>query len=322
MPEEGIPLPTVPGPSFNPCYDDRPGERNLRPKQEFLKSALVAAFLAGSTAAAVDRPVDPTFLYRRVPEVAPMASDLTTSTCRYRPLFGAGDDQTSVVKGVARYGVIKVDANGSCASVQYTKEEQIYFILEGKGVLQYGDETVPVKPDDFMYLAPGSNHALKNNSANPLRAVLMGYHVSEASGTDLSGKLQISNASLARKQVLPGHPASTKYLLLMGGKDSKRDLIAAGQVLTSLFLMEFDAGGTNHPHHHIKEEEIYLLLDGYGDMVAGGGKSGVEGRHHATPGDAYFFRLNCTVGFYADPRLGDKKARVLAVRSLYPGMKK
>ena len=322
MPEEGIPLPTDPGPSFNPCYDDRPGERNLRPKQEIVKSALVAAFLACSTAAKADRPVDPTFLYRRVPDVAPMASDLSTSTCRYRPLFGAGDDQTSVVKGVARYGVIEVAANGSCTAVQYTKEEQIYFILEGKGVLQYGDETVPVKPDDFMYLAPGSNHALKNNSANPLRVVLMGYHVSEASGTDLSGKLQISNASLARKQVLPGHPASTKYLLLMGGKDSKRDLIAAGQVLTSLFLMEFDAGGTNHPHHHIKEEEIYLLLEGYGDMVAGGGKSGVEGRHPATPGDAYFFRLNCTVGFYADPQLGDKKARVLAVRSLYPGMKK
>ena len=294
----------------------------MRTKQEFVKSVLVASFLVGSTAAAADRPVAPTFLYHRVPDVAPSASDLTTATCRYRPLFGAGDDQTSVVKGVARYGVVEVDANGSCASVQYTKEEQIYFVLAGTGALRYGDETVPVKPDDFMYLAPGSRHILKNNSGNPLRVVLMGYHVLDGSRTELSGKLQISNASQARKQVLPGHPASTKYLLLMGGKDSKRDLIAAGQILTSLFLMEFDAGGTNHPHHHIKEEEIYLLLDGYGEMVAGGGKSGVEGRRPATPGDAYFFRLNYTVGFYADPRLGDKKARVLAVRSLYPGMKK
>jgi hypothetical protein len=42
---------------------------------------------------------------------------------------------------------------------------------------------------------------------------------------------------------------------------------------------------------------------------------GVEGRHASKPGDAYFFRLNCTVGFYNVP---DAKARILAVRSRYP----
>lgn len=279
-------------------------------------SSLIVAVVA----AAADRPVDPTFLYRPVAEAAPKASDLTTANCRYRPLFGAGDEQESAPKGIARYGVVEVDAGGSCAAVTYAKEEQVYFVLEGQGALRYGGETTAVKPDGFMYLEPGSTHTLSNDSGGPLRIVLMGYHVPEGSGH--SGELQIANASQAEKQVLPGHPASTKYLLLMGGKDSKRDLIAAGQVLTSLFIMEFDAGGTNHPHHHIKEEEVYLLLEGHGDMAAGGGMDGVEGRHAATPGDAYFIRLNATVGFYADAGLGDKKARILGVRSLYPGMKK
>ena len=32
-------------------------------------------------------------------------------------------------------------------------------------------------------------------------------------------------------------------------------------------------------------------------------------------GDAYFFRLNCTVGFY---NTGSTAAHILAVRSLYP----
>lgn len=282
---------------------------------------LVAAFVMVGVTLAADRPVDPTFLYRRVPKVAPKASDLTTANCRYRPLFGAGGAQASAPKGIARYGVVEVDAGGACTSVTYAKEEQVYFILEGRGALRYGGEATPLKPDDFMYLPPGSRHTLSNNSGGMLRAVLMGYHVAEGSAEE-PGKLQIANASQAEKKVLPGHPASTKYLLLMGAKNSKRDLIAAGEVLTSLFIMEFDAGGTNHPHHHIKEEEIYLLLDGHGDMVAGGGIDGVEGRHAATPGDAYFVRLNATVGFYADPGLGDKKARILAVRSLYPGMRK
>ena len=55
-------------------------------------------------------------------------------------------------------------------------------------------------------------------------------------------------------------------------------------------------------------------------MVAGGGAGGVENRRPAKPGDAYFFRLNATVGFYNDPAPGKPKARILAVRSFYPGM--
>jgi hypothetical protein len=58
-------------------------------------------------------------------------------------------------------------------------------------------------------------------------------------------------------------------------------------------------------------------MSGRGDMVAGGGMDGVEGRHPAKAGDAYFFRLNCTVGFYASKDSNDK-ARILAVRSRFP----
>jgi mannose-6-phosphate isomerase-like protein (cupin superfamily) len=104
----------------------------------------------------------------------------------------------------------------------------------------------------------------------------------------------------------------------MGSADSKRDKIAAARILTSLFVMEFDVGGTNFPHHHDREEEIYLVLNGHGDMVAGGGMDGIEGRHPVKTGDAYFFRLNCTVGFYSGGVPGEPKARILAVRSLYP----
>ena len=53
-------------------------------------------------------------------------------------------------------------------------------------------------------------------------------------------------------------------------------------------------------------------------MVAGSGMNGVEGRYPARAGDAYFFRLNCTVGFYNAQGPGAKKARILAVRSLFP----
>jgi hypothetical protein len=52
-------------------------------------------------------------------------------------------------------------------------------------------------------------------------------------------------------------------------------------------------------------------------MVAGDGGDGVTGSHPAKPGDAYFFRLNATVGYYS---AANGKSRILCVRSWYPGM--
>ena len=80
-----------------------------------------------------------------------------------------------------------------------------------------------------------------------------------------------------------GHPDSVLYRLLMGDTESKRDRIAAAHVLTSLFVMEFEPGGTNFPHHHETEEEIYIVLSGHGEMVADGGMDGLEGRHRRRP---------------------------------------
>jgi mannose-6-phosphate isomerase-like protein (cupin superfamily) len=82
--------------------------------------------------------------------------------------------------------------------------------------------------------------------------------------------------------------------------------------------MDFAPGGTNIPHHHEMEEEIYYVLRGSGEMVAGGGADGNEGRYPAKAGDAYFFRLNTTVGFYSAAKGGDEHDLVLAVRSRFP----
>jgi mannose-6-phosphate isomerase-like protein (cupin superfamily) len=88
--------------------------------------------------------------------------------------------------------------------------------------------------------------------------------------------------------------------------------------MVSLFIMDFAPGGTNIPHHHEREEEIYYVLRGHGDMVAGGGADGNEGRYPAKEGDAYFIRLNTTVGFYSGSKAGEEHDLILAVRSSFP----
>jgi mannose-6-phosphate isomerase-like protein (cupin superfamily) len=273
-----------------------------------------------AVASAEDRAVDPTFLYRNLADVPFQPSDLTTDTCRYRPLFGEGDKQTSIVRGVARYGELVVGPNGECKTVKYENEEQIFYVAEGQGELVYRGEMTPVRKGDFAYFAPTSEHSAANHSSAPLRLIVMGFKTPKDLEHGVPVKLPVANEAEAKKQVVGNHPASTLYQLLLGDTTSDRDLLSMGHTVTSLFIMEFAPGGTNHPHHHANAEEVYLLLEGTGEMVAGGGVDGVEGRHPAKPGDAYFYRLNATVGFYNDPDQSKPKARILAVRSFYPGM--
>lgn len=264
-----------------------------------------------------ERQVDPTFLHRNLSSAPEKLSDVSTATCHYKPLFGAGDSQASALKGVSRFGEVIVDPRGACKTVSYGEEDQIYVVLEGAGETKYAAENVPLRKEDYIYLPATVAHGLTNRSAAPLKVVVMGFRTRGYEKTPLPAHPLKANIEDVRIQPVSGHPLSAMYRLLMGDVSSKRDRIAAGKAVTSLFLMEIAPNGTNFPHHHEREEEIYLVLDGHGTMVAGGGMDGVEGRHPAQAGDAYFFRLNCTVGYYSAAGV---KSRILAVRSWYPGM--
>jgi mannose-6-phosphate isomerase-like protein (cupin superfamily) len=263
------------------------------------------------TVAARAAETDPTFLRASVDAAAEAPSELTTEACRYKPLFGAGSGRhASAPRSVARYGIVL--ATGECKAVTYLREEQILFILDGQGSLHYRGAKHGVKKDDFVYLPPAVEHRLSGQ----LRAVWMGFRVPADPPPFAHDKPAIANLADVPKQVVGNHPPSTLYQLMIGNRESKRDNIAAGLLMNSLFVMEFAPGGTNAPHHHEREEEVYLVLDGAGEIVAGGGSDGLEGRFPAKPGDAYFYRLNTTVGFYNDP--AGPKARILAVRSAPP----
>ncbi|MCB1021511.1 MAG: cupin domain-containing protein [Acidobacteria bacterium] len=221
---------------------------------------------------------------------------------------------------MARFGEAVVAPGGACNSVSYDSEEQLFYVLEGEGELHYRGAVTPVRKGDFAYFAPTTEHSASNASGAPLRMVVMGFKTPKDLTFGAPVKLPLANEAEAEKQVVGNHPPSTLYQLLIGDTRSKRDLLSVGHTVTSLFIMEFAPGGTNFPHHHANAEEVYLLLEGSGEMVAGGGTDGVEGKRPAKAGDVYFFRLNATMGFYNDPNPAKPKARILAVRSFYPGM--
>lgn len=273
--------------------------------------------LISATLSAQDRKVDPTWLHRYVPGLSETKSDLSSATCHYKPIFGAGDTDARILRSVSRFAEISVDARGKCENVSYDREEEIDFVLQGTGTLQYGEEAHPLRANDFVYLAPGSKHLIANNSSQALRVLIMDFKIPARIALVPPSPPKIINLDDVKEETVEGHPDSVLYKLLVGPRNGKRDAIDEAYVVTSLFWMDFAPGGTNFPHHHETAEEIYFVVDGEGEMVAGSGMDGVEGRYPAKAGDAYYFRPNCTVGFYNQNKPG-AKAYILAVRSRIP----
>lgn len=283
----------------------------------YWKSLLIVLLISSSCALAQERKVVPTWLNRYVPTLRE-AAELSFPACHYKPIFGEGDAASSSLPSVARFGEATLDGQGACRAVQYERQEEIYFILQGSGVLQYADRTYPIRKNDFTYIPPGIKHSVANNSDSPLQVLVMGFKIKPSIAVaQPTAEPKIVNLDNMKEETVEGHPSSVLYKLMIGPKSGKRDAIDDAYVVTSLFWMDFAPGGTNFPHHHETAEEIYLVVDGEGEMVAGGGMDGIEGRHAAKAGDAYYFRQNCTVGFYNQNKPG-AKAHILAVRSWVP----
>jgi mannose-6-phosphate isomerase-like protein (cupin superfamily) len=282
-----------------------------------VKRVLMLFLVLWSGLLAQERKVDPTWLHRDVAALREQPSDLTSSSCHYTPIFGEGDVAPQVTQAVARFGELTVDAHGACQTISYPLQEVLFLVRAGSGVLRSGEESHPLTADDFAYVPPTVQHTISNPSDHPLQLVITAVRIAAGTAIAQPAKVELSNLSELKEQTVGGHPKSVLYKLLIGPRTAARDRINAAYAVADFFLMDFASGGTNFPHHHEVAEEIYLVLDGEGQMAAGGGMDGVEGLHPAKASDAYYFRPNCTVGFYNQPTPG-AKAHILALRVFVP----
>ncbi len=277
---------------------------------------LMSIALASACAAA-----EPAFLRRTVADISEQSIDLSTATAHYQPIFGLADPNAQNVKGVTRFGELTVTPGGSSKNVSYQDVEEVFFVLAGSGVLLYGQEKVPLKSNDFVYLSVGITHGVANESQEPLRLLVMGFTIPEGTKVPPTPERMMASADDVRLQVLASHGPTTQFKLLLGTTQSTRDKLAAAHRINSLFLMDFAPGGTNIPHRHAKEEEIYYVLRGQGDMVAGSDAAKKEMRYPAKQGDAFYFTRNTLIGFYSGNKENEDHAQILAVRWPVPSPK-
>ena len=265
---------------------------------------------------------DTEHLQRSVEMIPEVETELSTETAHYKPIFGAGDADAERVKGVKRYGLLTVEPGGKSQSVTHEDEESVYYVLEGKGVLHSGEQAVAISKDDFFYVPLDTEHSFSTSSGlqDSLNVMVMGFKVPEEPAIEPATDLQLASAKEVKFQTLEqnNHGPTSRFRLLLGTTRSKRDKLAAASQVLSLYVIDFDHGGTNIPHRHENEEEIYFLLQGKGEMVAGETPDEEPKRYAVEAGDAFFFPRNSLVGFYSGTQEGEKHARILAVRSKYP----
>lgn len=259
------------------------------------------------------------YIHRSLVSVREVYNEFTTSGAYYKPVFGAGDDSSSIIRGASRYGYLVVEPGGKSNIVKFEDEEQVLFVHEGTGILIHGNENIPVSKNDFIYIPEGIKFGFSNPREQSLSVIIMGFRLKDRECAKINRVLKIANTDEVKFQVLQGHGPTTQFQLLMGTVESKRDRLAAACQVTSLFIMDFASEGTNNPHRHKDEEEIYLILKGRGDIVAGETGNGGELRHFSEEGDIYFFAPNTLIGFYSSNKPEEEHAQILAVRFKYPG---
>jgi mannose-6-phosphate isomerase-like protein (cupin superfamily) len=285
-------------------------------------AAVVGAWLMCITViSVVTATAETAFLRRSVGQIQEQSIDMSSATAHYKPIFGIGDPNVSDVKGIVRFGDLTVEPAGSSKMISYDDIEGVYFILEGNGVLHYGQENVPIRQNDFVYLPIGVEHGISNQSQELLRLLVMGFKIPEGVKVPPTPQRMMANADDVPLQVLASHGPTTQFKLLIGTIQSKRDKLATAQQINSLFLMDFATGGTNIPHRHNNEEEIYYVLRGHGDMVAGSDAAKKEMRYPCLQGDAFYFPSGTLIGFYSGMEEGEPHAQILAVRWPVPSVK-
>jgi mannose-6-phosphate isomerase-like protein (cupin superfamily) len=62
---------------------------------------------------------------------------------------------------------------GAAIGYHLQKEDEVYYILSGEGVMQMNGREFPVKPGDAILTRPGSSHGLKQTGNDDLKLIIV-----------------------------------------------------------------------------------------------------------------------------------------------------
>src|SRR3546814_3318546 len=103
--------------------------------------------------------------------------EISTSTASYKPIFGVGDADQNMSRAVTHFGLLSIQTNGNSNSIKFDREELVYYVLEGTGMLKYEDMETPISKGDFFYVPINTEHSFSNAREDTLNVILMGFEI-------------------------------------------------------------------------------------------------------------------------------------------------
>lgn len=111
--------------------------------------------------------------------------------------------------------------------------------------------------------------------------------------------MYVVNIKDVEKKVLGSHGETAKYQLIFG-RGSEYPITKS---ITSVWVMTIEPRGTNQPHFHEDEEQVYLIKSGEGTISVGDEKRRVK------EGDVIYLPPKIAHAFYND---GERECVIIA----------
>ncbi len=101
----------------------------------------------------------------------------STSTCTVHHLPGRDwyyllGPQNSAARNLA-FGVAEFPAGTTAAAHMHAHEEEIVFILSGRGAIVAGEQQIALEPGIAVFIPPALEHQIRVEEAEPLRLVTL-----------------------------------------------------------------------------------------------------------------------------------------------------
>jgi quercetin dioxygenase-like cupin family protein len=225
------------------------------------------------------------------------------------------DDGTDAIH--TGFAVCRLEAGGSVPAHVHSFEESVY-VLDGEVVLRTPEASVLLRPGDYALLPVGTPHSWYAATSSARWAEMLApqprtdhgadtYRVAELPTADpvvvdardprtrSFGSITAEHMDPSKQsQELLAVSASMRTALLVYSGISVKMMVDAdlGAVLSTMFMVQYDAEGRAGAHDH-PFEETYLILDGEVDAT-------FDGRtYRLGPGDVAWAGAGCVHGFAA-----------------------
>jgi len=148
---------------------------------------------------------------------------------------------------------------------QHSKMSEIYFILQGKGILYYGNNALQVEKGSYLVIPSNTPHKLKNVGNVELEHLV--FAIPPFNSEDVEILNDYSNDDITFKKFSYNKKPVTALdgalvYELMTVKERK-------QLDTALAVGFLPVSRKAIPHYHKVSEELYYVIDGFGKIVVG-----------------------------------------------------